>query len=82
MKYCKGLRFEEKPDYEYLKTLFKELMKKMNYEYDNNFDWIPLEKLNEVKEKFKEKEEKKDEKKELEKKEDDKREVIIINFLL
>ena len=71
------MRFEEKPDYDYLKNLFKNLMTKLSFEYDNQFDWVPMEKLNEIKEKFKEKEELKkeeNEKKEIEKKENEKKE--------
>ena len=34
MIYVKTLRFEDKPDYNYLKRLFKELFFNMNYELD------------------------------------------------
>lgn len=39
MKYTKSLRFEEDPDYAYLKGLLKEVFVKQNYEYDFDFDW-------------------------------------------
>ena len=44
LNYCRGLRFEEAPDYAYLrKELFRRLFsKKMRYQYDFLFDWAPL----------------------------------------
>lgn len=39
-EYCRRLKFEEKPDYTYLKRMFKELFMKEGFEYDNVFDWI------------------------------------------
>lgn len=39
LNYCKTIRFEDKPDYSYLKRLFKELFFKMGYQYDYIFDW-------------------------------------------
>jgi hypothetical protein len=38
--YCRKLKFEEKPDYAYLRKLFKDLFFRMGYEYDYNYDWI------------------------------------------
>jgi len=38
--YCKNMMFEEKPDYNYLRGLFKQLMAKHSYEYDGMYDWI------------------------------------------
>lgn len=38
--YCRGLDFEAKPDYAYLKQLFRTLFEREGYEYDNMFDWI------------------------------------------
>ena len=43
MHYCKSLRFEDRPDYAYLKKMFKELMTKQNLDYDYVFDWINME---------------------------------------
>ena len=40
LNYCKGLRFEEKPDYGYLKRLFKELFFRESYECDFIYDWV------------------------------------------
>lgn len=38
--YCRGLQFEEKPDYNYLRSLFKQIMSRIGYDYDGAFDWI------------------------------------------
>ena len=38
--YCRTLKFEDKPDYAYLRSLFKNLMKSLNHEYDYKFDWV------------------------------------------
>ena len=45
LTYCRGLKFDEKPDYGYLKKLFKELFVKEGYEFDYVYDWvlIPVE---------------------------------------
>lgn len=43
MHYCRSLRFEDRPDYGYLRKLFRELMIKQNLEYNYMFDWITLE---------------------------------------
>jgi serine/threonine protein kinase len=37
--YCRNLRFDEKPDYQYLRRLFKESMHRNGYEYDYAYDW-------------------------------------------
>jgi len=42
MIYVNTLRFEDKPDYNYLKRLFKELFMNMNYELDYMYDWCTL----------------------------------------
>jgi len=34
------LAFEQDPDYEYLRGLFKKIMSDNNYEYDYDFDWL------------------------------------------
>jgi len=39
LQYCKQLKFEDKPDYNYLKTLFKDLFVKSGYEWDYQYDW-------------------------------------------
>jgi len=40
LNYCRGLKFEEKPDIGYLRKLFKDLFYRMGYEYDFVFDWM------------------------------------------
>ncbi|EPQ11746.1 Casein kinase I isoform alpha [Myotis brandtii] len=42
LNYCRGLRFEETPDYTYLKQLFRNLFRSLNYHYDFIFDWTLL----------------------------------------
>lgn len=43
LNYCKGLQFDEEPDYEFLRGLFKQLALKMEIEYDGVFDWSQKE---------------------------------------
>jgi len=50
LKYCKTLGYEEKPDYSYLRRLFKELMVREKEEYDSNFDWKIMRDAKEAKE--------------------------------
>ena len=40
MNYCRNLKFEEKPDYAYLRGLFEKLLKKKGWKNDNIFDWM------------------------------------------
>jgi len=40
--HCRSLRFEDKPDYTYLKNLFKDLFFKEGYTMDSQFDWTIL----------------------------------------
>jgi casein kinase I family protein HRR25 len=39
LSYCRTLKFEQRPDYAWLKKGFKELLTRMNYKYDYLFDW-------------------------------------------
>lgn len=39
MKYCRELRFEETPDYMYLRQLFRNLFRTLGHSYDYAFDW-------------------------------------------
>jgi len=39
LNYCRGLRFEEAPDYTYLVELFTKLFRTLNFQYDYVFDW-------------------------------------------
>ncbi|MCQ2816849.1 MAG: casein kinase 1 family protein [archaeon] len=40
VKYTRGLEFEQNPDYNYLRGLFRKIMEDSKYEYDLMFDWI------------------------------------------
>lgn len=42
LNYCRGLRFEESPDYMYLRQLFRILFRTLNHQYDYTFDWTML----------------------------------------
>ncbi|KAE8681761.1 Casein kinase I isoform epsilon [Hibiscus syriacus] len=41
-QYCRSLRFEDKPDYSYLKRLFRDLFIREGYQFDYVFDWTVL----------------------------------------
>ncbi|KAL3029077.1 hypothetical protein AAZX31_03G146100 [Glycine max] len=41
-QYCRTLRFEDKPDYSYLKRLFRDLFIREGYQFDYVFDWTIL----------------------------------------
>jgi len=38
--YCRNLKFDEKPDYAYLKNLFKDLFQKSEFVSDYIYDWL------------------------------------------
>ena len=38
-EYCRALRFADKPDYSYLRRLFKDLALRNEIDYDGQFDW-------------------------------------------
>lgn len=40
--YCRSLRFEDKPDYSYLRRLFRDLFIREGYQFDYVFDWTIL----------------------------------------
>ena len=40
MKYCRELEFEQKPDYDYLRNLFEEVLKSKGIHNDLHFSWI------------------------------------------
>eukprot|EP01069_Polyplicarium_translucidae_P003414 Polyplicarium_translucidae@DN2301_c0_g1_i4.p1 len=42
ISYCRSLRFEDRPDYAYLRSLFRELFEKEGFKDDGIFDWTPL----------------------------------------
>ena len=42
LKYCRALKFDQEPDYLYLRQLFRTLMHCLNHEYDSAYDWTIL----------------------------------------
>jgi len=42
LNYCRSLRFEDRPDYAYLRRLLKDLFFREGYQYDFVFDWTVL----------------------------------------
>ncbi|GBP89106.1 Casein kinase I isoform alpha [Eumeta japonica] len=42
LNYCRGMTFDECPDYMYLRQLFRILFRTMNYQFDYTFDWTVL----------------------------------------
>ena len=39
LNYCRSLKFEDKPDYVYLRQMFRTLFHRLGYTSDNVFDW-------------------------------------------
>lgn len=42
LNFCRSLRFDDKPDYSYLRQLFRNLFHRHGYTYDYVFDWNML----------------------------------------
>jgi len=42
LNYCRALRFDDKPDYAYLRQLFRDLFFRQGYAADYRFDWTVL----------------------------------------
>ena len=40
MNYSRKLKFDEKPDYQYLISMFRELFVRENFDFDFKYDWI------------------------------------------
>ncbi|CAD8047076.1 unnamed protein product [Paramecium primaurelia] len=49
LQYCRNLKFEDKPDYNYIRNLFREAFRKQGYEWDYKFEWIKDEIIKEEK---------------------------------
>ena len=43
MQYIKDLSFDDNPNYDQLRNLFKKMMEKNNLEFDLNWDWLYFE---------------------------------------
>ena len=54
LNYCRGLQFDEEPDYNLLKEKFRRLREKNQYDFDFVYDWNLLMKSNVVSTKFEE----------------------------
>lgn len=40
LHYVRSLRFEDRPDYTGIRTIFKKLLIKEGFEYDHIYDWV------------------------------------------
>jgi hypothetical protein len=40
LTYTRGLRFADRPDYEFWRSKFQHLFQRSGYVYDNRFDWV------------------------------------------
>lgn len=49
MDMCRKINFEERPDYDRMRSLFKELFYSQGFEYDYNFDWIIKQRADKLK---------------------------------
>ena len=45
LNYCRSLRFEEKPDYAYLRQLIRNLFHRQGFSYDYVFDWNTIKEV-------------------------------------
>ncbi len=45
INYCRSLRFEEKPDYAYLRQLIRNLFHRQGFAYDYYFDWNAIKEV-------------------------------------
>lgn len=39
LNYCRSLRFDDKPDYEFIRRIFRKLFKSRGYNFDYVYDW-------------------------------------------
>ena len=46
---CRQVGFEERPDYDKMRELFKNLFYSLGYEYDYNYDWIVKQRADKLK---------------------------------
>jgi hypothetical protein len=42
LHYVRSLKFDEKPDYQRLRGIFRDLFTRLGYRYDYVFDWYDL----------------------------------------
>lgn len=48
MRYVRSLEFTQKPDYNYLRTLFHDVLRKNGWDCDWEFDWIVQQKVSRI----------------------------------
>nr|CRX78962.1 hypothetical protein ls5930a1_00018 [Leucosporidium scottii] len=48
LNYCRSLRFDDKPDYSYLRKLFRDLFVREGFQYDYVFDWSVQQRTDEA----------------------------------
>ena len=41
ISYCRNLKFQETPNYELLRQVFRETAKQYEIAFDNHYDWMP-----------------------------------------
>jgi casein kinase 1 len=46
LNYCRSLRFDDKPDYDYLRDIFVKLFKRKGYTMDYQYDWTIINQQN------------------------------------
>lgn len=46
LNYTRALRFDDKPDYAYLRKLFRDLFVREKYQYDHIYDWSIIKYVN------------------------------------
>lgn len=46
MKYARNLKFEERPDYVWIRRLFKDLFHRCEYQWDLIFEWAYISTVN------------------------------------
>ena len=56
--YCRRLKFEEKPDYDYLRNLFANLFEREGFKNDGIYDWIIVKRRHQLEREFKDVQEK------------------------
>ena len=54
INYAKELKFEERPDYNFLKSLIKKMAEENDVKFDTEFDWVIKQKNDKEKEEKKE----------------------------
>jgi hypothetical protein len=48
LQYCRGLKYEEKPDYDYIRRMLHAVAEQEGFTFDNHFDWILPPSLSDV----------------------------------